>query len=55
DHKTRLGFRGEKQEKKYSEPMDFRHSIGNDQRLQTIQEMTRDCGLSTGNYQRLRT
>ncbi|CAI9608518.1 unnamed protein product, partial [Staurois parvus] len=40
-HKTHLtirhalGFRGEKQEKKYSEPMDCRHSTGDDQRLRT--------------------
>ncbi|CAI9621884.1 unnamed protein product, partial [Staurois parvus] len=34
-HKTRLGFRGRKQEKKYSEPMDCRHSTGDDQRLRT--------------------
>ncbi|CAI9600151.1 unnamed protein product [Staurois parvus] len=34
-HKTRLGFRGEKQEKKHSEPMDCRHSTGDDQRLRT--------------------
>ncbi|CAI9538756.1 unnamed protein product, partial [Staurois parvus] len=27
---------------------DCGHSIGDDQRLQTVQEMTRDCGHSTG-------
>ncbi|CAI9571738.1 unnamed protein product, partial [Staurois parvus] len=35
DHKTCLGFRGEKQEKRYSEPMNCRHSTGDDQRLRT--------------------
>ncbi|CAI9560285.1 unnamed protein product, partial [Staurois parvus] len=35
DHKTRLVFRGGKQEKKYSEPMDCRHSTGDDKRLRT--------------------
>ncbi|CAI9570085.1 unnamed protein product, partial [Staurois parvus] len=34
-HKTHLGFRGRKQEKKYSKPMDCRHSTGDDQRLRT--------------------
>ncbi|CAI9613019.1 unnamed protein product, partial [Staurois parvus] len=34
---------------------DCGHSIGDDQRLQTVQEMTRDCGHSTGDDQRLRT
>ncbi|CAI9531950.1 unnamed protein product, partial [Staurois parvus] len=55
-----LGFRGEKQEKKYSEPMDCRHSTGDgpetadtvqemDQRLRTqYRRWTRDCGHSTG-------
>ncbi|CAI9557638.1 unnamed protein product [Staurois parvus] len=28
--------------------MDCRHSTGDDQRLWTVQEMTRDCGHSTG-------
>ncbi|CAI9623466.1 unnamed protein product, partial [Staurois parvus] len=32
---THLGFRGRKLEKKYSEPMDCRHSTGDDQRLRT--------------------
>ncbi|CAI9554654.1 unnamed protein product [Staurois parvus] len=50
-----IGFRGRKQEKKYSEPMDCRHSTGIDQRLQTVQEMTRDCGHSTRDDQRPRT
>ncbi|CAI9541285.1 unnamed protein product [Staurois parvus] len=27
---------------------DCRHSTENDQRLRTVQEMTRDCGHSTG-------
>ncbi|CAI9607554.1 unnamed protein product, partial [Staurois parvus] len=35
DHKTHLGFRAGKQEKKYSEPMECRHSTGDDQRLRT--------------------
>ncbi|CAI9609697.1 unnamed protein product [Staurois parvus] len=35
--------------------MDCRHSTGDDQRLRTVQEMTRDCGHSTGDDQRLRT
>ncbi|CAI9555673.1 unnamed protein product [Staurois parvus] len=34
-HKTHLDFRGGKQEKEYSEPMDCRHSTGDDQRLRT--------------------
>ncbi|CAI9593112.1 unnamed protein product, partial [Staurois parvus] len=56
DHKTHLGFRGGKQEKKYSELMDCRHSTGDDQRLRTrYREMTRHCGHSTGDDQRLRT
>ncbi|CAI9595131.1 unnamed protein product [Staurois parvus] len=44
-NKTHLGFRGRKQEKKYSEPMDCRNSTGDDQRLRT----------HTGDDQRLRT
>ncbi|CAI9547389.1 unnamed protein product [Staurois parvus] len=34
--------------------MDCRHSTGDDQRLQTVQEMTRDCGQHRDD-QRLRT
>ncbi|CAI9572026.1 unnamed protein product [Staurois parvus] len=34
-HKKHLGFRGGKPEKKNSEPMDCRHSTGDDQRLRT--------------------
>ncbi|CAI9610625.1 unnamed protein product, partial [Staurois parvus] len=34
---------------------DCRHSTGDDQRLRTVQGMTRDCGHSTGDDQRLRT
>ncbi|CAI9612711.1 unnamed protein product [Staurois parvus] len=33
---------------------DYGHSTGDDQRLQTVQEMTRDCGHSTDD-QRLQT
>ncbi|CAI9574583.1 unnamed protein product [Staurois parvus] len=33
---------------------DCGHSTGDDQRLRTVQEMTRDCG-HTGDDQRLRT
>ncbi|CAI9623400.1 unnamed protein product [Staurois parvus] len=34
---------------------DYGHSTGDDQRLQTVQGITRDCRLSTGDDQRLRT
>ncbi|CAI9550108.1 unnamed protein product [Staurois parvus] len=40
-----LGFRGEKQEK----------NILQSETADTVQEMTRDCGHSTGDDQRLRT
>ncbi|CAI9545021.1 unnamed protein product, partial [Staurois parvus] len=45
DHKTHLDFRGEKQEK----------NILNQWTADIVQEMTRDCGHSTGDDQRLRT
>ncbi|CAI9582072.1 unnamed protein product, partial [Staurois parvus] len=45
DHKTHLGFRGGKQEK----------NILNQWTADIVQEMTRDCGHSTGDDQRLRT
>ncbi|CAI9617479.1 unnamed protein product, partial [Staurois parvus] len=45
DHKTHLGFRGRKQEK----------NILNQWTADIVQEMTRDCGQSTRDDQRLRT
>ncbi|CAI9571479.1 unnamed protein product [Staurois parvus] len=45
DHETHLDFRGGKQEKK----------ILTQWTADIVQEMTRDCGYTTGNDQRLRT
>ncbi|CAI9557750.1 unnamed protein product [Staurois parvus] len=42
----RLGFRGEKKKKK---------NILNQWTADTVQKMTRDCGHSTGDDQRLQT
>ncbi|CAI9620088.1 unnamed protein product, partial [Staurois parvus] len=65
DHKTRLSFKGEKQEKSIlnQQTADIvqevtrhcGHSTGGDQRLRTVQEMTKDCRHSTGDDQRLQT
>ncbi|CAI9561402.1 unnamed protein product, partial [Staurois parvus] len=41
--------------KKKKKNLHHPHNTGDDQRLQTVQGMTRDCGHSTGDDQRLRT
>ncbi|CAI9619354.1 unnamed protein product [Staurois parvus] len=39
----------------YRRGPETRHTTGDDQRLQTVQEMTRDCRHTTGDDQRLQT
>ncbi|CAI9543995.1 unnamed protein product [Staurois parvus] len=39
----------------YRDDQRLRTQYRDDQRLRTVQEMTRDCGHSTGDDQRLRT